>query len=176
MTWLKYSDAPIDKSKLETRPQRRELRNKYEKPRGFWITDDGEDCWKTWCLGENFETHRLSHKHEVVLDEARVLIVRSAFELDTFTREFSDELVWFTGSGRSHTDLCVNWARVAERYAGLIVTPYQWTLRLEHRFSWYYGWDCSSGCIWDATAILDVRLVEVDHAIGKVLLPDLSPG
>jgi hypothetical protein len=165
MTWLKYADSPIDRASLVDCDQRTELRSKYEKPRGCWITDDSEDCWKTLCLGESFLLDRLTHKHEVVLDESRLLILRSALEVRLFTENFAEE-----HDRGGYNDLCINWHRVATIYDGLIITPYQWSLRLADRFSWYYGWDCASGCIWRTRSILDVKLIEVDHTIGKTLL------
>jgi hypothetical protein len=41
----------------------------------------------------------------------------------------------------------IDWGRVAEQYHGIVIAPYQWSLRLD--LMWYYGWDCASGCIWD---------------------------
>lgn len=130
MTWLKYDDGPIVLDDLHHRWQR-EPRSQYDKPRGFWITDDSEQCWRSWCLSEEFDLDTLTHVHEVELDESRILFLRSTGELDDFTRE----------------------------YAGIIITPYQWARRLE--LSWYYNWDCASGCIWDVSAILGVHLREI---------------
>lgn len=45
--------------------------------------------------------------------------------------------------------------------------PYQWRRRNERGFSWYYGWDCASGCIWRASAIREIRLIEIDMDVGK---------
>lgn len=167
MTWLKYSNAPILNGEQWDRAQSGRL-SSYEKPRGFWITDDSESCWREWCVGERFGLEALTHKHEVVLDESGVLILRNEWELDDFTREFRVYQWWGPdGDPRKYRDICIDWAKVAERYTGLIITPYQGSRRLHDGYSWYYTWDCASGCIWKASAIKEIRLIEIDLEVAK---------
>jgi hypothetical protein len=52
----------------------------------------------------------------------------------------------------------IDWPRVAERFDGVIIAPYQWKHRLE--LMWYYGWDCASGCIWNARAVSCFEVAE----------------
>lgn len=167
--WLKYADAPIT---LDT-PHREYVQSEnlsgYGKPIGFWITDDTNDCWRTWCKGERFNLEGLTHKHEVTLDESGILILRSGHEIEAHTKKYSVPKWWGpTGEPRKYRDICVDWREVAKEYTGLIITPYQWSRRMDAGYSWYYTWDCASGCIWDASAILDVRLIDIDHAITKL--------
>ncbi len=54
----------------------------------------------------------------------------------------------------------IDWIKVAKQYAGLIIAPYQWGYRLEPGTHWYYGWDCASGCIWDASVIERIEAIE----------------
>lgn len=165
--WLKYDDKPIFRPDLVNRAQDVGL-HRYSKPRGFWITDDGEDCWRTWCLSERFGVECLSHKHEIILDESRVLILRSEGEVRAFARKYRGEMVWGPPhQPEKYRDVIVDWKKVSTEHAGVIITPYQWGLRLRPDFSWYYCWDCSPGCIWDVNAIIDVRLIEVDHSVLK---------
>lgn len=168
MTWLKYDKGPIFIDTLANRDQRPRVdadgyASEYEKPRGFWLTDDSEHCWRSWCTGEQWGLEGLTHRHEVDLDEDRVLILRSAYEVEAFARQYAFESWWGpAGQARKYCNRCIDWSEVATRYAGIIIAPYQWSLRMANGFSWYYGWDCASGCIWDAQAIKDVRLVEID--------------
>ena len=83
--WLKYSDAPIvhDPAKSWAQPTRARA-GAYSKPSGCWITDDSDNCWKSWCAAEQFLLERLTHKHVVTIDESRLLILRGAQELDAF--------------------------------------------------------------------------------------------
>jgi len=138
----------------------------YSKPIGFWITDDSEDCWRTWCISEGFCLDRLAFKHEVDLDESRILILRNAIGIHNFARKYRIIQRWGPANEpEKWVDICIDWAAVAADCAGVIITPYQWGLRLDESFRWYYGWDCASGCIWDVSAIKDIRLVEIDNEV-----------
>jgi hypothetical protein len=166
--WLKYSDQPIEKASLVEAREQSDRLSEYEKPRGCWITDDSEHCWREWCVGESFMLDSLTHKHEVVLDESNILILRSAYDLDDFTQEFAVPKWWGPPEEpRRWRDLCIDWRKVAQKYSGLIITPYQWSRRMHEGYNWYYSWDCASGCIWDTKAILDIRLIAVDREIAK---------
>lgn len=165
--WLKYSDEPILNGEQWTRNQTGRL-SAHEKPRGFWITDDSEECWRSWCVGESWGLGGLTHKHRIDLDESRILILRSAYELDAFTNQFAVDNWWGpSGSPRKYRDRCIDWRNVATQHDGLIITPHQWSRRMSDDYSWYYGWDCASGCIWNAHAILGIHLIEIDHDIAK---------
>lgn len=39
------------------------------------------------------------------------------------------------------------------------ITPYCWPARMDPDLIWYYGWDCASGCIWDASTIHQVTRI-----------------
>ena len=54
----------------------------------------------------------------------------------------------------------IDWAEVASKYDGIIISPYQWSLRLDMEMMWYYGWDCASGCIWNISAIKELKEVQ----------------
>lgn len=171
MTWLKYDRKPILGDGLFNRDQSADL-SSYQKPHGFWITDDSDDCWRSWCLSNRFALDCLTHRHEIDLDEDRTLILRNSFDVRIFARKYQTIKRW----GPDHepekwTDICINWPIVAAEFVGIIITPYQWGLRLEPGFEWYYGWDCASGCIWDASAIKDVRLVEIDRDVASKAAP-----
>lgn len=152
--WLKYSNAPIMNDEFWERQQAK-YQFCYQKPIGCWITDDSDCCWKTWCIGNDFGLDRLTHKHEVILDDSNVLILESAEDIDNFGREWS-----CTKSGK-WMDRYILWDQVAKKYDGLIITPYQWSRRMERSSSWYYGWDCAGGCIWKPSAIKEVRLISI---------------
>lgn len=171
MAWLKYSSAPIMTGEYWTRnqktyPEDDDYRSDYEKPRGCWITDDSESCWREWCVGERFNLEALTHKHEIVLDESNILILRNAWELDDFTRQYGGTCLWGPpGEPRKYRNRYIDWQKVAGRYDGLIITPYQWERRMD--LNWYYTWDCASGCIWNADAIREIRLIEIDMEVAK---------
>lgn len=57
----------------------------------------------------------------------------------------------------------INWPMVADRYQGIVIAPYLWSRRMDGGL-WYYGWDCASGCIWDAAAVASVTARQAAEA------------
>ena len=54
----------------------------------------------------------------------------------------------------------INWRKVAKAFDGIIIPEYIYSRRLDGNASdWYYGWDCASGCIWDARAIKTTKKI-----------------
>lgn len=169
-----YNDRPI------TTIERARVRGHLDgmKPAGFWFTVDGPDDWRSWCISEGFRLPALSHVHELVLrPDARILLVSTVEELDAFHDEYAISQVELLGPvPRYHDDpekehrlrefaaekRYIDWPRVAERYQGIIIAPYQWERRLDGSTFWYYGWDCASGVVWDTTTIDRVTLIRVD--------------
>ncbi len=116
------------------------------KPRGFWVSVKGEDDWPSWCRAEEFRLSSLAICHQITLaDTANILWLTHPWEIDDLDLEYA------VNPG-ARPSVFVDWRRLAERYDGLIIAPYQWSRRLDGP-SWYYGWDCASGCIWNADAI-----------------------
>ena len=115
------------------------------KPRGFWVSDDSPDNWETWCYHEEFARETFVHKMVIDLDTKFILQITSGHELDIFTDMYEVKLL--------DCIVGINWAEVAKAYSGILIMPYLWERRLSDKTPWYYGWDCSSGCIWDSDAI-----------------------
>lgn len=119
----------------------------YDKPKGLWVSVEGEDDWRHWCETEDFRTEALAVPHEVKLTEdADLLLLKDADDLLEFQHNYGTPYRF-----SSRGDLMIEWKRVAREFAGIIIAPYQWKHRLN--LSWYYTWDCSSGCIWDLSVV-----------------------
>ena len=115
------------------------------KPRGLWVSVDGERDWPEWCAEEEFGIG--PNRFIVTLAaDANILHLTTAEEITEFHAEYRS----------GNDDFYLDHQRVAEKYQGLIIAPYQWSLRWDGP-SWYYSWDVASGCIWDAAAIEAVR-------------------
>ncbi len=129
------------------------------KPRGLWVSDDDcDDSWWNWCASEGFNEGRLSYAHEIeVAEAANLLIIQSENSIDGFTATFkrpgTDE----------HDIFQIDWDRVREMHDGIVITPYVWSRRLA--LSWYYAWDCASGCIWNPEVVM-IKSVTVTEAVG----------
>lgn len=113
------------------------------KPEGLWLSVDGDDDWLSWCVSEGFNLSALTYRFRLVLrDGANILHLDTNEKLRSFTETY----------GESQPDYKnIDWRAVAGEHQGIIIAPYQWESRL--KLMWYYGWDCASGCIWDADAI-----------------------
>lgn len=127
-----------------------------DKPRGLWVSVEGEDDWSAWCVGESFALESLAHCAEVTLSpEAEVEIIERVDQLDAFYRRFrvTDDPLEIRA---------IDWGAVRDCMQGVIIAPYQWERRLD--LMWYYVWDCASGVIWNLAAVADVRAVELEKA------------
>jgi hypothetical protein len=157
--WVHFSDKPLPAT-LDSFVQTEHV---WIKPRGLWISDeDAELGWLAWCRDEGGADFmkRCKFVHNVTLKpNAEVLHLKSCSDIDWFTKEFhflEEELPTFGGTVMM---LYINWMRVSKVYQGIIITPYQWDCRFDFNCNWYYGWDCASGCIWDAGAVEAVERV-----------------
>lgn len=151
MRLLHYTAEPftLDRSRSYDEAHR------IDKPRGLWVSVEGEDDWESWCRSEDFRPESLSHVTEVVLTaDANVLVISNPDELRGLTARFPLDV----------GDLYPDWARIKSTYDGIIVAPYQWSCRLATEVTWYYTWDCASGCVWNLAAIDSVRAVETAGA------------
>ena len=117
------------------------------KPTGLWVSVDGPYDWPSWCRAEDFDIGPI--RHRVELDDGP-LILSTAQEVCDFHDEFGEAI--------GPRTVGLNWERVAGLWPGVIIAPYQWSVRRDGPL-WYYAWDCASGCIWDASVITSVERV-----------------
>lgn len=123
------------------------------KPRGLWLSVDGDRDWESWCIAEDFNLAALAVRHRVTLRrDANVLCLSGAEQIDDFHERYAADLAPdFT---------LIDWRRITEAHDGIVIAPYCWPRRLKGRASrWYYGWDCASGCIWNPRAIEKIEVV-----------------
>jgi hypothetical protein len=135
------------------------------KPAGLWFSvGDGEDSWKDWCEREQFSMENLKYQTGIIFaGSARVLRISSAEELDDFHARYSRMPEWYKdsevlGAAREwfrHRQQVPDWAEVGQNHDAIVIAPYIWERRLEGPM-WYYGWDCASGCVWNAKAVAEL--------------------
>ncbi len=143
---LHYSAEPL--TAVHSREQ--DIVYKHFKPKGLWVSVEGEDDWKSWCEAEGFQLHQLAYVTEVILTpQAHILRLTNPYEV----KAFSDQYAYAAFGMRTGLKMGVPWDQVAKLYQGVIIAPYCWSIRLDDDCFWYYTWDCASGCIWDATAV-----------------------
>lgn len=152
---IHYSDKHLIEVYSVPLAEQSSHRGGLHKPRGLWVSVEGENDWKEWCEGERFGC--LDCATEIILAaDANVLWLVGSTELDQFHAEYS--VVAYRYGGNLGVRTAIEWPRVAGKYQGIIIAPYVYARRLEEPVSdWYYGWDCASGCIWDAAVVAKVR-------------------
>lgn len=142
--YIHYTDKHLI---LETREYTQSFSSK---PDGLWVsveTPDGSEIinWQQWCIADDFDLCQLRNMYQVSLkSDNNILYLATPDDVKVFGNNYR--------LGRDNP-YAINWERVARQYAGVVITPYFWCLRHVHDVSWYYTWDCASGCIWDFTEI-----------------------
>lgn len=160
MKLLHYSSKPI--KRVRTVVQVESLGGgRMDKPKGLWVSVEGEDDWRSWCESESYSDPSRQICYQVELsDSANVLHLRSEPAILAFTNEHGCDP--YMGAMAGTTEMFghgIRWDKVAEEYDGIIIAPYCWALRLDERTNWYYSWDCASGCIWNAGAVALLSVV-----------------
>lgn len=135
------------------------------KPSGLWVTVDGDNDWPHWCEGAGFNLGNFKHRAIVTLrPDAKLGWIRTAPDLLRFTNRWAKAL----RPDMAHLldiSMFLDWHGIAAEYDGIIIPEMIWSMRLSHETSWYYGWDCTGGCIWNPRAIASVER-EVREAAG----------
>ncbi len=153
-------------TELSNKSYLNDLEVKSSKPTGLWVSveeSDDDMSWFEWCKKEDFFLEFLTHRHKVKISEdAKILHLKSPEEILMFTNEYPENSPFIDLNYMNI--LWINWGKVKQLYDGIIISPYQWECRLDSRCSWYYGWDCSSGCIWN----IDKISIELDSITDMV--------
>lgn len=152
MRLVHFSDKPIKAIHSKNQTGNR-IRDLGFKPWGLWVSVEGNgDGWSDWIEGENYRNGHYKYATEVELTpEANILYIKNAKQLDAFTRKYADKDNPFFKTTMSA--IYIKWQEVANLYDGIIISPYIWARRLTMHVTWYYSWDCASGCIWNAKAV-----------------------
>ena len=122
------------------------------KPKGLWYGIDNE--WLDWCNEMPGWIHQ--HNYTLKLDMSKILLITNSVQLDRFTDEYK-----IYPLSVAKFLLFIDWKKIALKYSGIEINPYLWERRLDMNSTWYYGWDCASGCVWNKEAVLScVRVGE----------------
>lgn len=146
------------------------------KPCGLWVSiEDFEDDtnWYNWCVSERFRIGALRHRYRVTLDNtARILYLRTADDIKQFgllyaANDPSDFGRYIQRKESPPYIYMISWTKVKKYYDGIIIAPYNWSCRNASETTWYYPWDCASGCIWaldkvklELECLIDVDTIE----------------
>lgn len=117
----------------------------HNKPEGLWYGMG--DSWIDWVRHEMpaWESNNL---FKLDLDESKIIKLNNEEELLAFNKKYGEELCG--------TIKYIDWFEVSKNYSGIEIPNYLWSLRMDRRVSWYYGWDVASGCVWGEDAIISI--------------------
>lgn len=133
----------------ELKPTAVKQKNENPKPRGLWYSVGfGWLDFTTSDFTSFYETNKNISVFEFDVSGANILYIKDYDEIVAFDREYCEE------SGRYRNP---NWARVAEKYDGIEISPYVYKARFD--LFWYYGWDVASGCIWNPRGLKIKKLI-----------------
>lgn len=145
MTYEHYTKEPFVLDRNKTYNFYRDI---YHKPVGLWISVKGEYYWPWWVESEQFGS--IDYVATVELDsKANILLLNSIIKILEFQEKYGEKPY-------DVDPMHINWQRVKDDYDGIIIAPYQWSLRLDTWVNWYYIWDVASGCIWNLDAIKSI--------------------
>lgn len=113
------------------------------KPNGLWLSDESSYGWKEWCRSAGYGDTSLATNFVCDLTDWCLLLTSN--EILAFTEKYS--------TPEFRVFRCIDWVRVKKEFSGILITPYDWKLRLDPRTHWYYGWDCASACVWDLMTV-----------------------
>lgn len=128
----------------------REGCRRLDKPTGLWASVPGPHDWPAYLSGNGIPQRPYRIRIDIVPD-ARLLVLADPEAVLTFGSEYGLGEAWGTGFPPGHA---IDWERVEAKWQGIVIAPFQTTLRRDPRCRWYFGWDCACACIWDADAIL----------------------
>lgn len=152
MTLVHFAETPY--AQMFAWPSVRQEPTPSFKPRGLWLSDEDDFGWRAWCEAEAFRLEALRFATRFTLrPNHQVRILRSRGDILRFTDDYGAPPPWPIESWTLRQGFYIDWALVAQDYQGLLITPYQWSMRLDQRCFWYYAWDCASGCVWDLSAV-----------------------
>lgn len=155
MQLIHYSHAVVELNKSEVYEEEKKW---LAKPDGLWFSVKGKCDWKWWCEGENYRTENLAVAHEIKLkSDAKILYLNNEEELFAFTRQYRKPSRIFDNETDTYE---IKWSEIKKLYQGIIIPNYLWDCRLALESSWYYGWDCASGCIWDLSCIESFKVIQ----------------
>ncbi len=146
-----YSDSILEK--VVSKDIRKRGATFY-KPNGLWVSVDEIDGdvwgWPAWCDAEDYSVGSIKHLVSIV-NPKRILWITTESDLVWFNKVFG-----MIGGG--YYGRKIDWPLVAEQFAGIVIAPFQNGYHLD--MDWYYGWDCASGVIWDASIVSGIEVVE----------------
>ncbi len=126
------------------------------KPAGMWLSDDSDYGWPKWCEEQEFNLEGLTIKKTFeITDISKILVLDTDEKIIAFNKKYTISFPDYDSKLFKFLAY-LDWKRISKEYAGVLISPYSWELRLAPGFMWYYGWDCASACVWDLSVLKEI--------------------
>ncbi len=152
-----------------------------KKPIGAWLSnkfkEQGNRTWVNFVIGNDFNNRVNPLKNDIYLvelidDNKKILRLKTSLEMLDFTLQYG-VLTEKTKrkleriKNNNYYDMInveINWKKVQDDgYYGIDISPYIYEMRMV--LMWYYGWDCSSQCIWDYRGIKSITKLNIEDEL-----------
>ena len=121
------------------------------KPVGLWYSI-GTD-WVDW-VRDNMPHWEGENLYIIDINPNNILHLNTEEKVIEFSNLYSVKNGRESGRGFD-----IDWVKVAQKYSGIEISPYQYGLRFE--YLWYYTWDIASGCLWNNNAVNNIKKIEL---------------
>ncbi len=157
-----YSAEPLKKLRQDFHDMHWARLPRFPKPHGFWVSvEDFEKDrnWHTWCGLDKFRLEGLKYRYHVILKKkAKILYLKNDKELEEFSLKYAGNYDF------ASYIYIIKWQDLMKEYDGIIIAPYKSSCTLMNlTISWYYPWDCASGCIWNVSAVKSFTLEPIQE-------------
>lgn len=131
------------------------------KPEGLWYEcqDGSTTNWKDFCTYEMSSGYKYDQTYNVVLNDYEILFIPDEHHFEKFYKMYSVNHPADPDGSKGY-DKMIDWPRVSKDYAGIEICPYLRNKRMDEESFWYYGWDVSSGCVWNPIGIKKLDKLE----------------
>ena len=128
------------------------------KPNGLWYEcqDGSATNWEDFCKYEMSSGYKYDSTYDIILNDYEILFIPDTAYFEKFFKMYSVNHP-ADPDGSKGFDKMIDWPKVAEHYAGIEICPYRSEKRNDDDSFWYYGWDVSSGCVWDPRGIKELK-------------------
>ena len=130
-------------------PKQVNQENGRPKPRGLWYGVGFG--WLDFTIS-NFTSFYDKNKNvsvfEFDVNSVNLLRITNFDELTAFDKEYCDSTERYRNP---------DWGRLAKEYDGIEISPYIYKGRF--KILWYWGWDVTSGCIWNPKGLKIKKLI-----------------
>lgn len=155
--------TPID-FLLETSGSFTQSEEPKKKPNGAWLSNSSllneyNSRWTNFVIAENIGNRVYPPTSDIYIVEINHSNKIKRLQTPTELREFTKTYGVRTRYGR-----LINWKAVQDDgYYGIDISPFMGEMAYE--LDWYYGWDCSSQCIWDYRGIVSVQKLDTTEQL-----------